>query len=239
MGDTAFLRSDELPGRAALGYLTIDGAGGRNVFHLPVRGSGDGGIYSTAGRHQRPLERVLRRPDRVGGLGRRDGAPAQRRAAESKRYGLGFWLHASTDAVILEGYDAGVSFRSTARPPLRRDADRDLEHVRRGVAGRPLSRGATRPLTASRCRGSAPRPADETSPRRQIEVQIPPHDRRVEDARHDHVEHCTVDVRRLAARSTEELDEILDERRMTDPDLHGDTPLPERSPFVCTHLGSE
>ena len=44
MHDTAFLRSDSLPGRAALGYL----ADGRtNVFHLPVRGSGDGGIYTT------------------------------------------------------------------------------------------------------------------------------------------------------------------------------------------------
>ncbi|MES1246342.1 MAG: serine hydrolase domain-containing protein [Actinomycetota bacterium] len=42
--DTAFLRSDALPGRAALGYL----ADGRtNVFHLPVRGSGDGGLYTT------------------------------------------------------------------------------------------------------------------------------------------------------------------------------------------------
>jgi CubicO group peptidase (beta-lactamase class C family) len=48
MGDTRFLRSDELPGRAALGYLTEDG-GRTNVFHLPVRGTGDGGIYSTAG----------------------------------------------------------------------------------------------------------------------------------------------------------------------------------------------
>jgi hypothetical protein len=28
------------------------------------------------------------------------------------RYGLGFWLHESGDAVVLEGYDAGVSFRS-------------------------------------------------------------------------------------------------------------------------------
>jgi CubicO group peptidase (beta-lactamase class C family) len=46
MGDTEFLRSDELPGRAALGYLTVDGTR-TNVFHLPVRGSGDGGIYST------------------------------------------------------------------------------------------------------------------------------------------------------------------------------------------------
>ena len=46
MDDTAFLRSDELPGRAALGYLAIDGVWRSNVFHLPVRGSGDGGIYT-------------------------------------------------------------------------------------------------------------------------------------------------------------------------------------------------
>src|SRR6266536_954740 len=45
MRDTEFLRSDELPGRAALGYLTVDGPR-TNVLHLPVRGSGDGGIYS-------------------------------------------------------------------------------------------------------------------------------------------------------------------------------------------------
>jgi CubicO group peptidase (beta-lactamase class C family) len=47
MHATEFLRSDELPGRAALGYLQLDGAARTNVFHLPVRGSGDGGIYST------------------------------------------------------------------------------------------------------------------------------------------------------------------------------------------------
>ena len=28
------------------------------------------------------------------------------------RYGLGFWLHQSRDAVMLEGFDAGVSFRT-------------------------------------------------------------------------------------------------------------------------------
>jgi hypothetical protein len=36
--------------------------------------------------------------------------------AQDRRYGLGFWLHASRDAVMLEGYDAGVSFRSTHEP---------------------------------------------------------------------------------------------------------------------------
>jgi hypothetical protein len=35
------------------------------------------------------------------------------------RYGLGFWLHESRDVVILEGCDAGVSFRS-GHDPLRR-----------------------------------------------------------------------------------------------------------------------
>ena len=48
MKDSGFLRSDELPARAALGYVTMDGRTTTNVFHLPVRGSGDGGIYSTA-----------------------------------------------------------------------------------------------------------------------------------------------------------------------------------------------
>jgi CubicO group peptidase (beta-lactamase class C family) len=46
MVDTAFLRSDELPGRAARGYLHAEGLR-TNVLHLPVVGSGDGGIYST------------------------------------------------------------------------------------------------------------------------------------------------------------------------------------------------
>jgi CubicO group peptidase (beta-lactamase class C family) len=47
MPDTAFSRSDEPTGRTALGYLTATGPR-TNVFHLPIRGSGDGGIYSTA-----------------------------------------------------------------------------------------------------------------------------------------------------------------------------------------------
>ena len=32
------------------------------------------------------------------------------------RYGLGFWLHATSDEVESHGYDAGISFRSTHRP---------------------------------------------------------------------------------------------------------------------------
>ena len=82
MRDTAFLRSDALPGGAALGYL----ADGRtNVFHLPVRGSGDGGIYTT-------LDDVDRLWEFVG-----DQEP------------VGFvWR----DPLRLVGGDAGVAFKS-------------------------------------------------------------------------------------------------------------------------------
>jgi hypothetical protein len=36
--------------------------------------------------------------------------------AESMRYGLGFWLHESSDVVMLVGCDTGVSFRSVHDP---------------------------------------------------------------------------------------------------------------------------
>ena len=35
------------------------------------------------------------------------------RTEDSRRYGLGFWLHETSDLVMLDGFDAGVSFRSS------------------------------------------------------------------------------------------------------------------------------
>ena len=115
MTDTAFLRSDEPADGIAHGYLASDGLR-TNVFHLPVAGSADGGIYSTAadisalwaaflgGRivAERWVAEMVR--------------PRSDVPAEGKRYGLGFWLHRSGDAVMLEGYDAGVSFKSIHDP---------------------------------------------------------------------------------------------------------------------------
>jgi len=109
--DTAFLRSDELPERTAIGYLSSDSLR-TNVFHLPVRGNGDGGIYSTvADLHE--LWRALLAGEilpmavvteviRVHGEDPDSG----------RRYGLGFWRDGAGNAVSLEGMDAGVSFRS-------------------------------------------------------------------------------------------------------------------------------
>ena len=114
MRDTAFLRSDELPARTAHGYVEVDGRWRTNVFHLPVRGSGDGGIYSTVA-DIRSLwtaffAGAILSPEWVREMVR------PRSDAGRKRYGLGFWLDGSSETVILEGMDAGVSFRSTGDP---------------------------------------------------------------------------------------------------------------------------
>ena len=115
MVDTAFLRSDELPGTAALNYLENDGSR-TNVLHLPVRGTGDGGIYSTAGDLHAFWDALFAGrivpTERVAEMVR----PRSDWPEEERRYGLGFHLHATSDVVWVEGYDAGVSFRSVYDP---------------------------------------------------------------------------------------------------------------------------
>jgi CubicO group peptidase (beta-lactamase class C family) len=115
MADTEFLRSDEPSARAALGYL--EGEGLRtNVLHLPVRGSGDGGIYSTvadihafwSALHAGRIVPLARLAEMV--------RPHSDVPSEKMRYGLGFWLHPTGDAVMLLGGDAGVSFRTVHSP---------------------------------------------------------------------------------------------------------------------------
>ena len=111
MRDTAFLRSDEPGERTALGYLDSDGLR-TNVLHLPVRGSGDGGVCTTAADVHALWSAVhagrIVPLDRVAEMVR----PRSDVPSESMRHGLGFWLHPTGDAVILVGGDAGISFWS-------------------------------------------------------------------------------------------------------------------------------
>jgi len=116
MPDTEFLRSDELPARTATGYLPIDGVSRTNVFHLPVRGSGDGGLYSTAADFSAFWPALFGGRIVPAGWVAEMVRPRSDVPEESMRYGLGFWLHQSGPAVILIGYDAGVSFRSVHDP---------------------------------------------------------------------------------------------------------------------------
>lgn len=106
---SGFFRSDDLPPDTALGYLEN---GRTNVFHLPVIGGGDGGIYLTlddvtafwdaldAGRIVSPAHVAAMTTPR-------------RPAGEGRAYGLGFWTSPDGSVVWLEGMDAGVSFVSS------------------------------------------------------------------------------------------------------------------------------
>ena len=115
MADTEFLRSDELPGRTALGYFEIDGIWRTNVHHLPVRGSGDGGIYTTVADIS-ALWRAFFAGRIVSASWVHEMVRPHSDDAGGRRYGLGFWLHESTDSVMLVGSDTGVSFHTVHAP---------------------------------------------------------------------------------------------------------------------------
>lgn len=116
LADTAFLRSDDLPGRAAVHYVEVDGVERTNVFHLPVLGSGDGGLFTTAADVHHFWTalfdgRIVQATTVEGMLRPRSRVPRER-----SRYGLGFWLAETGPGAALEGYDAGVSFRTEHDP---------------------------------------------------------------------------------------------------------------------------
>ena len=119
---TGFLRTDELPGDVALGYVTMDGVVRSNVFHLPVRGTGDGGISTTLDDVSAFWRGARRRRHRAARRRRRDDERAQRRPTSGPTDSAsGCTRHATSSS--LEGYDAGVSFHSV------HDRDRRLGHT--------------------------------------------------------------------------------------------------------------
>lgn len=109
---TGFPALNDLPADAALGYLSSQG-NLVNTLHLPVRGNGDGGAFTTADDlHQFWLALL---DGRIVSLASVDKmiTPRHDVPAENMRYAMGFWMHRTHPALILEGYDPGVSFRST------------------------------------------------------------------------------------------------------------------------------
>ncbi len=116
MVDTDFLRLDALPGRAATGYVHVDGQWRSNVLHLPVLATGDGGIHTTAADLHRFWQALF--------AGRIVAAATVQQMVQPRsvveggryRYGLGFWLPGNGSQVQLGGEDAGVSFHSRHDP---------------------------------------------------------------------------------------------------------------------------
>lgn len=115
MRSTGLVRMDELSADIARGYLSSAGLRS-NVLHLPVLGTGDGGVFSNLHDIQSLWSSLV-----TGGVVAEEtydamieswGHSASMRCA----YGLGFWLPDSTDAVMMEGADAGVSIRTVYWP---------------------------------------------------------------------------------------------------------------------------
>ena len=78
--------------------------------------SGDGGIYSTAADITAFWRSLFTGRIVPAGWVAEMVRPRSDVPAESMRYGLGFWLGRHDSTVILEGLDAGVSFRSVHDP---------------------------------------------------------------------------------------------------------------------------
>lgn len=112
---TDFPRSDALPADVATGYLHREGPQ-TNVLHLPVVGVGDGGAVTTADDVHRLWSALF--AGRIVSPGTVSAMVTPHPGSEHgpHRYGLGFWVRAVDGAVQLEGYDAGVSFRSVHHP---------------------------------------------------------------------------------------------------------------------------
>ena len=121
LADTDYLRSDDLPGRAAVGYVEVAGRTRTNVFHLPVLGNGDGGAYSTVADIHRFWTALF--------AGRILPAATVREMTRphTEEYGMGFWV--DDDGVGLVGADAGVSFRTTHDPATGGHDHRHRQHL--------------------------------------------------------------------------------------------------------------
>ncbi len=109
---TGFLPLNDLPADAAPGYISNEGDL-VNTLHLPVLGNGDGGAFTTADDLHRFWLALL-----DGRIVSRETVDEMTRPRhdvpdEKMRYGMGFWIHRTHPALILEGHDAGASFRST------------------------------------------------------------------------------------------------------------------------------
>ena len=132
---TGFLRTDELPGDVALGYVTMDGVVRSNVFHLPVRGTGDGGISTTlddVSAFWRALDAGVIVPPAVVG-------EMTRVRSVRRRAGVRTRLLAAPDARHRQ--PRGLRRRRLvplgARPGSPARSHRDRQHHRRRVAGEP------------------------------------------------------------------------------------------------------
>jgi CubicO group peptidase (beta-lactamase class C family) len=112
MTETSFPRSDEPTAGQATGYCDD---GRINVFLLPVRGSGDGGAFSSVNDLRRFWRALFRASLVPRDWVHRMTTAAARDTGHPFGYGMGFWVR-DDGYVLLDGCDHGVSCRSVHDP---------------------------------------------------------------------------------------------------------------------------
>ena len=111
---TGVVPADARPGDLAVGYLAAEGLTS-NVLHLPLVGLGDGGAVSTLDDVHRLWSALL--AGRIVSTATVAAMATPRgTTADGLCGGLGLWLSPAGGALAVEGYDAGISFRSEHHP---------------------------------------------------------------------------------------------------------------------------
>ena len=113
MADSGFYAFNDLPTNTAYGYLA-DGHK-TNIYHLPIRGGGDGGMYTTAEDLHRfwPCffaDKILSSKLRAQFIA------TQHEFSKESGYGCGIYKDLDNSAFSIVGEDAGVSFYSRYYP---------------------------------------------------------------------------------------------------------------------------
>jgi CubicO group peptidase (beta-lactamase class C family) len=117
MNDSGYFAMDRLPERTATGYIADREGWRSNIYHLPVVGAADGGVYSTIGDLHKLWDAFFADCLISRDLRHTFLSPAVHAASQGPHtfYGHGIWMHREPDSIpeyYMMGIDAGVSFMS-------------------------------------------------------------------------------------------------------------------------------
>ena len=120
MEHTGFFAFNELPRNTSFGYVSMEGDGITNIYHLPLRGGGDGGLYTNSvdlnGFWENLFAEGILRRESLSQLCHKEVCLWDR-----ADYGLGIYKSTllNEDSYATSGCDVGVGFKSTYVPKLR------------------------------------------------------------------------------------------------------------------------